>query len=84
MTLLDVMATEGGFTHNPRADELLRAGEATGYAIAVPGTERVAGNGPISREEFADAFVSLVRSYGTCWAREHASAAGIHQNATST
>lgn len=64
MTLLDVMTAEGGFTYDPRADELVRAGEAAGYAIAVPGTERVVGSGSISREEFADAFVALVRSYG--------------------
>jgi hypothetical protein len=64
MSLLDVMEAEDGFTYDPRADLLITSGQATGYAIAVPGTERVVGSGSISREDFADEFVSLVRSYG--------------------
>lgn len=64
MTLLDVMETDGGFTYNPRTGAVIKPGDVTGYAIAIPGTERAVGSGAISREDFADAFVFLLRSYG--------------------
>lgn len=44
ITTADLMAeieNAGGFTYDPHADRLVIAGEATGYAIALPGTEMV-------------------------------------------
>jgi len=64
MMLLDVLRVDGGFTFDPRTEELVMIGAVTGYAIAVPGTERVVGSGSITRDEFATAFVALVRAYG--------------------
>lgn len=48
----------GGFTYDPKTGGLLRVGEASGYAVAVPGTEHVIGEekvnaDDISREDFA-------------------------------
>lgn len=62
-SLLDTLKADGGFTYDPRSGELLRVGKATGYAIAVPGTERVVGRRSITRERFADEFARLIESY---------------------
>lgn len=62
--LLDTLRTDGGFTYDPRGDHLVSIGGEAGYAIAVPGTERVVGSGKITRATFADAFVVIVREYG--------------------
>lgn len=63
-TLLDTLATDGGFTYDPATDAVLQVGQATGWAIAVPGTERVVGTTGITREAFAAAFADIVTGYG--------------------
>jgi len=55
--LLDTLKSDGGFTYVPDTDVL---NPASGYAIAVPGTERIIGNNLITREAFAQAFASVV------------------------
>lgn len=61
--LIAAIEINGGFTYDLRTDTLVTIGEATGYAIAVPGTERIIGAGSVSRETFADRFVDVVREF---------------------
>jgi hypothetical protein len=68
ITLLDTLIADGGFTYDPQAGALVELGSVAGYAIAVPGTERVVGNGSLTdhedaAERFADAFTATVRAY---------------------
>lgn len=62
-SLIDTIKTDGGFTFDPHTDSLIKVGTVSGYAIAVPGTERLIGSGSITRERFADAFVAVVREF---------------------
>lgn len=57
--LLDSIQTNGGFTWNPNTDTLIEVGSVRGYAIAIPGTERLLTSG-LNREEFANAFAQLM------------------------
>ena len=59
--VLDSILTDGGFTYDPRSDRLVRVGEATGYMIAIPGTEQLLGPACLTRDEFVTRFVALVR-----------------------
>lgn len=59
--LLEAITRDGGFTYSVWADALVHVGEATGYAIAVPGTEVLLGPASLSREEFADRFAAVLR-----------------------
>lgn len=58
--LVQAIETDGGFTFDPTTNALLAVGEATGYAIAIPGTEHVVGTTDITREAFAAAVADLV------------------------
>ncbi len=62
--LLASIVEFGGFTYVPATDTLIEVGNADGFAIAVPGTERIVGPAGISREEFAAAFADVVKAYG--------------------
>jgi hypothetical protein len=62
LPLLDVIFTDGGFTYDVRSDSLLRVGEATGFMIAIPGTESLLGPVNLTRGQFADRFAALVAS----------------------
>src|SRR4051812_6967806 len=61
--LISEIKINGGFTFAPLDDRLIIVGEASGYAIAVPGTEHVIGTGSISREAFAAAVADVVCRY---------------------
>jgi len=61
-SLLDSILTDGGFTFDPRRDELLRVGDTTGYMVAIPGTEVLLGPASLTRDEFATRFAALVSS----------------------
>lgn len=63
-TLIDTIEANGGFTYDAATDTVLQVGQATGWAIAVPGTERVVGTTGISRDAFAAAFAEIVSAYG--------------------
>lgn len=63
INLMTTIETTGGFTYDARTDALVTVGEASGYAIAVPGTERIVGTGSLTREAFADRFVDVVREF---------------------
>src|SRR3954468_3859623 len=60
------MITNGGFTYDPQADQLITVGSTVGYAIAVPGTEHHFGRKSMTREEFAALFAIVI----TEWAEE--------------
>lgn len=64
INLITTIETAGGFTYDLRTDALVIVGQTAGYAIAVPGTERIVGSGAISREAFAARFVEVVREFG--------------------
>jgi hypothetical protein len=59
--LMTELRAVGGFTFNPHTSRLVDYGSATGYMIAVPGTERILGFGGMSSAEFDQAFYSAVR-----------------------
>jgi hypothetical protein len=61
--LVAVITANGGFTYDPAVGHLITVGETTGYAIAVPGTERLIGAEGITREAFAAAFADVVAEY---------------------
>jgi len=54
--LLDTLKTEGGFTYLPETNDFA---PPAGFAIAVPGTERIIGNNLVTREAFAVAFADV-------------------------
>jgi hypothetical protein len=60
LNLVKAIETDGGFTFDPADDALVVIGEATGYAVARPGTERVVGTQGITREAFAEAVADLL------------------------
>jgi hypothetical protein len=57
--LVGTIARDGGFTFAPLGG-LIPVGSVTGWAIAVPGTERVVGHAGITRETFAAVFADLM------------------------
>lgn len=63
INLVAAIESNGGFTYDLRTDVLMIPGEATGYVIAIPGTERIVGSGAVSREAFAARFVDVVREF---------------------
>ena len=67
-SLIDEIKEHGGFTYNPRNGEVLQVGEAKGFAVAVPGSERVVGKETVggdyvTREDFANGFADVVEQY---------------------
>jgi hypothetical protein len=60
--LLDTIITDGGFTFDLQGDRLVRVGEASGYMIAIPGTETLLGPADMSRDDFVSRFVALART----------------------
>src|SRR5262249_23096745 len=60
LQLLDTIIADGGFTYDVHSGSLLRVGEASGYMIAIPGTEMLLGPADLNREEFATRFAALV------------------------
>lgn len=50
----------GGFTYDPRTGGVLRVGEAKGFAVAVPGTEHIVGEGSVDRETFAKGVAKVI------------------------
>lgn len=59
-SVYDVILSEGGFTFDVATSGLVRVGEASGYVVALPGTEMLLGPADLSREEFAVRFADLV------------------------
>jgi hypothetical protein len=64
ITLIDTIEIDGGFTFDTTTNTLVKIGDRTGYAIAIPGTERVVGTTGITREAFAAAFAEIVIEFG--------------------
>jgi hypothetical protein len=62
--LLETIATNGGFTYDPKADKLYDTGDVEGYAIAIPGTEQIIGGYAVSRETFAQTFADVLTDPG--------------------
>jgi hypothetical protein len=60
--LLDTIVTDGGFTFDPHSGGLLRIGQASGFMVAIPGTEQLLGPADLTREQFATRFAVLARS----------------------
>lgn len=63
-TVFESLRLDGGFTFDPASGTMLRVGSTTGWAIAVPGTERIVGRGDLDEEAFAEAFADVVLTYG--------------------
>lgn len=57
------IAKNGGFTYDPAKGGLLKVGEAKGFAIAVPGTEEIVGNGEVSRDDFAKGVAKVLMKH---------------------
>lgn len=64
LTVFESLKADGGFTFDPAAGTMLRIGSATGWAIAIPGTERIVGHGELDANAFANAFADVVLAYG--------------------
>jgi hypothetical protein len=60
VALLDKITADGGFTYDPGTDSFVSVGEATGYVIAIPGTEMLLGSAGMTRDQFAARFAALV------------------------
>jgi hypothetical protein len=60
LSLIDRIKTDGGFTFDPFAEQLITAGTTTGYMIAIPGTEMHLGPAAMTREQFAARFAVLL------------------------
>ena len=61
--LITTIERDGGFTYDPTTGELVVVGRASGYAIAVPGTEHVVGGATATRETFAEAVAHILLTY---------------------
>ena len=58
--ILPALVTDGGFTFDPQSAELVEIGTRRGFAIAVPGTETVLGNGDLTTEDLVSAIGDLI------------------------
>lgn len=61
--LQEAIAKDGGFTYDPSTGGLLKVGEAKGFAIAVPGTEEIVGNGEVTRDAFAKGVAKVLMKH---------------------
>jgi len=61
--LPSVIKRDGGFTYNPRSGGLLEVGKNKGFAVAVPGTEEIVGNGDVDRESFARGVATVLMKH---------------------
>lgn len=66
--LISEIQKNGGFTYNPKSGHVLQVGKDKGFAVAVPGTERIVGeekvNGEdITREDFAKGVASVLMEH---------------------
>lgn len=64
-SLYEAIEEHGGFTYDPAKGGLLEVGKASGFSIAVPGTEQIVGEEKVgeslSREDFAAGVAKILR-----------------------
>jgi hypothetical protein len=70
-TLIHAIKANGGFTYDPTKGRLLQVGKDKGFAVAVPGTEQLVGNGTVSRDEFAKGVAAVVKKHANKLANGH-------------
>lgn len=66
--LMDEIQANGGFTWDPKTNGILKVGEAKGFAVAVPGTERIVGvekvsGDDITREDFVKGVADVLQEH---------------------
>lgn len=66
--LMSEIQKRGGFTYNPKSGHVMQVGKDKGFAVAVPGTERIVGqekvNGEdVTREDFAKGVASVLMEH---------------------
>jgi hypothetical protein len=69
--LIHSIKANGGFTYDPTKGRLLQVGKDKGFAVAVPGTEQLVGNGEVSREDFAKGVAQVVKQHADKLANGH-------------
>lgn len=70
--LIKSIHESGGFTFDPRKGGLVRVGDVKGYAVAVPHTEHIVGQGArVSRAEFVKGVTGVIQKYGPQLAKGH-------------